>query len=281
MPPLLLLRMAMMIYVLIDTVFGFLLGAACASFFNVLVSGSGDIKKNLARKRSMCESCDQQLRWWELIPVLSWLCLKGRCARCGKPIPWIHPISELVVGLAFVSVITMGGEPVIIGARFVIVLILYFFSMYDVFHRLVPNSYLGWLIFVLISVRVIFAFEAESISYVVPYVVGSAAGFAFFWVINVLTQLGLFPGVHGGQDGFGWGDAKYSILVGLILGWPASFLSVWIAVFGGAIIGVAALVRERRKGMTLPFIPFLSGGAFIMMVWGGNIVDIVRRFLMY
>ena len=216
---------------LIIAILIFFLGASLASFVNVVVGRKGKIWSNLARKRSTCESCKKELRWWELVPVVSWLFLKGRCNRCNSPIPLLHPVSELILGSLFlVSAFYITSEPVTVIVVLAVVLIMYFFSMYDVLHGIVPDTFVIPMIVLLIIFRIIEVFVDGDYVLILNYLGAGAMYFLFFAIINVISRVGLFPGIEKGKEGFGWGDAKYGVFLGLLLGWPLSFLGLWTSI---------------------------------------------------
>jgi prepilin signal peptidase PulO-like enzyme (type II secretory pathway) len=267
---------------IINLVLVFFLGASFASFLNVLAGGSGDIRKNLERKRSVCESCKEPLRWWELVPVLSWVALSGRCARCGGRIPVFHPLSEIVLGTMFVvtySVILPGGVLPVAGAL-LFVIVLYFFGVYDLFHGTVRNKYLYPVLVLVFLGRVVLTFFHGDISALLSPIVGAMWFFLFFAVLNMLCRWGLFPGVSRGTQGFGWGDAKYGVFLGLVLGWPSSFAGLWSAIFLGGFFSIILLIFSKKKMEKIPFVPFLSVGAWVAMLWGNAIMELARNMIL-
>ncbi len=260
----------------------FFLGTSFASFVNVVAGGTGDIKKNLSRRHSTCESCKKTLRWWELIPVASWLFLKGQCNRCSSPIPLLHPLSGIALGLMFfVTTAIMLGDPLTIAVTLLVVFVMYFFSVYDVLHGIVPDRFVFPVILVVLGIRIVEAVIAVDYSPLLNYLATAAMYFLFFALINTISRLGLFPGVKKGKEGFGWGDAKYGLFLGLILGWPLGCIALWVAVFAGGFVGIIVLLIYRQRNATMAFIPFMSFGAWVALLWGADIMIMVRRFIMY
>jgi prepilin signal peptidase PulO-like enzyme (type II secretory pathway) len=103
----------------------------------------------------------------------------------------------------------------------------------------------------------------------------------FFVLMNMWTISGLMPGVEKGKQGFGWGDAKYGLFIGLVLGVAGTIISAWIAVFCGAIVGLYLMIQKKDRNIRIPFIPFMSFGAWIALIWGDEIIDMVRRIYLY
>ncbi len=262
----------------------FFLGACLASFLNVLTGRKGKIlKKNLLSDRSRCDTCKKVLRWWELIPILSWVALLGRCSRCGKPIPLYNPLSELLLGIAFGYGTQFWEMRVEFLALYLLfVLALYVFSMYDVFFRLVPTR----LVLILLAVWVVllslpFASDFPGDVSFVSRIIGVLSFAGIFVLINVLTMIGVFPGVSKGMQGFGWGDAKLAVFLGFVLGWPLVFVAFWAAVFTGAFMGIVVWIRVRKRHISLPFVPFLAIGSWVALLWGHGIMEWFTRMFLY
>lgn len=260
----------------------FFLGASFASFINVLAGGDGDLQKNLKRDRSICESCKKELRWWELIPVLSWFALGGKCARCSAKIPVFHTVSEIILGGAFVlsAMVFWPTSLVSLISALILTLILYFFSIYDLFHGKVRNAYLYPIIGVTVFLRVVAFLFDPFVADAVEVLAGALWYFAFFAILNVLCVKGLFPGAKRGKKGFGWGDVKYGVFLGLVLGWPVSFIGLWLGIFLGGFVAILVLLLKKGKTKTLPFVPFMSAGAWVALLWGDVIMELVRNMIM-
>ena len=260
----------------------FLLGTALASFLNLLIRGGGSLRENLRRDRSQCESCKHTLRWWELIPILSWVLLRGKCARCKSPIPVFHPISELALGSAMALTYISAESVAQLLWMELFVLILYFFAVYDLTFGIVPNKILLPITGITIAIITFLSIYHSDALLFANALLAALINFAFFALINVITRIGGMPGVSKGRDGFGWGDAKYALFLGLVLGWPAAFLGVWIGVLAGAIVGVAFLLmsksaRSKQAARVIPFVPFLSFGAWVALLWGDAIIEVITR----
>lgn len=261
--------------------FLFILGAAFASFLNVMAGGGGSLRENLKRDRSICESCREELRWWELIPVVSWIALRGRCDRCGARIPVVLFLSEVVLGSAFaVSYLGVGQNISFLAALLLLIIVLYFFSVYDIFHGKVPNRYIYPTLAVMGLARIVMAVVGQNFAGLVEYAIGAASFFLFFAVMNFVTLRGLLPGVSKGKQGFGWGDAKYGAFLGLVLGWPLSFVGLWIGIFAGGVGAMVIVIISKGKTKSLPFIPFMSFGVWVALMWGDAIMELARSYLM-
>ncbi len=263
---------------LIFSIFFFLLGAAFASFINVIVLGGKSVEQNLKRKRSRCKSCKKTLVWWELIPVFSWIYLNGRCSKCKKPIPFYHVFTELVLGLMFWGVYqSFGSSPFVIITYLLFVVVTYFFSIHDIEKGTVPNKWILPVIGISFVLMVIVGIVSKDFTTFVGSRILAAVGYSVFFVLmNVWSMSGFMPGVSKGKQGFGWGDAKYAPFIGIVLGPVRTILSGWIGVFSGAVVGVILMIKCKEKNMRIPYIPFMSIGAWCALLWGEELIDIIR-----
>lgn len=261
-----------------------LFGAFISSFLNVGIEERFLLKRWIFGGRSRCDSCHQTLRWWELVPVLSWLALGGRCARCGRRISVMHPLSELSLGIAFmVGGVYFGSDPALLVEYLVVAIVLYIFAMYDLMHRIVPTRLvvLGLVLFplkLLLFPHVPALSSAEEIT-LTSRILGLVTLSGVFALVNALTYFGLFPGVAKGKQGFGWGDVKLSLFLGLLIGWPLVNVAFWVAVFSGAIVGIIIYINVRKRYVKLPFVPFLVAGAWVAMLWGRVMMKWFMRVL--
>lgn len=264
-------------------IFFFLLGGVFASFINVLVLSSKSPRKNLQKKRSKCESCKKELMWWELIPIFSWIGLGGRCSKCEKPIPLYHVISEMTLSFMFLGLLNLYySSPLLMAVYMLIILVTYFFSMYDIKYGIVPNRWIFPIAGGTLAAVITYSFFVSDWQSFLSSRLLAASGYSLFFVImNIWSKSGLMPGVEKGKQGFGGGDSKFAILIGLILGVTQTIISGWIAIFSGALVGVILLVDKKEKYMRIPFIPFMTFGLWCSLLWGDSIIDMIRLFFLY
>ncbi|MEA3357065.1 MAG: prepilin peptidase, partial [Patescibacteria group bacterium] len=218
--------------------------------------------------------------------VLSWFLLRGKCSKCKKNISIFHPVSEIVLGSMFAVTFchvynnTGSNNWLFVGIGLAVI-VLYFFSVMDIFHGIVPNKQVYPVIIVMMWVRVVLSVKSPTPLYeLLNYALAAAVYFSFFGVINFLSTRGLMPGVSGKKQGFGWGDAKYALLLGLLLGVRSMFVAMWVSIFAGGFISVILFLRSRNRNMAIPYVPFMSIGAWIAMLWGSEIADTVLRLLL-
>lgn len=238
-----------------------LFGLIVGSFLNVVIYRLPQ-GVSVVWPGSACGSCKRPLRWFENIPVVSWVVLGGRCARCKASISAQYPIVEAVTGVLFALVAAMTPDPVLMAARLLFVSGLVVLFAIDLEHQILPN---------------------------VITLPGVVVGFAFAllgppgWrdsLIGILLGGGVLYGIAAGyyllrrEEGLGMGDVKMLAMIGAFLGWKAVLLTLVLASFAGAIIGVA-LIAVQRGSMkyALPFGTFLALGAVASMLVGQPIID--------
>jgi leader peptidase (prepilin peptidase)/N-methyltransferase len=249
------------------TAFFALLGLMLGSFLNVCIDRL-PAQKSIVSPPSKCDACGRRLSPQDLIPVVSYLWLRGRCRYCGAPIPKRVFVVELVTGFMLAFLYQYFGLTAEFGvtAFWAMVFILIFFI--DLEHGLILNKivYPSMVIAILLAA---FAepewMEGWRLMPVATAALGGAVGLILFWIIAVIS---------GG--GMGWGDVKLAALIGLASGFPLVLVAVVLgAVLGGLAAAVLLLVGKRRwgKGQTIPFGPSLAVGAMVTIIWGVQISD--------
>ena len=253
-------------------VFGLCLG----SFVNALVWRLHEQKTQ--KGRSMCPHCKHALAAKDLVPVLSWLALGGKCRYCHKPISVQYPLVELgtaalfVVSYVFWPVELTGTEVLSFGLWLGLLVGLMALLVYDLKWMLLPNRLvypLGIMAALLALVGVIGA--AEPLTAVINLLLAVTVGGGIFYV--------LFQ-VSGGKW-IGGGDVKLGWLLGLVVATPArALLLIFLASVGGSLVSLPLLVSGRLKRSTvIPFGPFLILAAIVVYLFGADMLDWYERTL--
>ena len=238
-------------------VFLFLTGLVFGSFANVIILRL-NTGESLIFKGSRCFFCSQKLQWFELIPIVSFLVLRGRCRSCRSRISWQYPVVELASGFLFLLIYVSTATSTDIwslGLTTAFFWLLLVISVYDIRHKIIPNS--------LVYLAVIIAFLPLIIGQqLAPNLISGIALFSFFaflwWVSNGRWM--------------GFGDAKLALAIGIFLGWPLSFVGVLLSFWVGALFGLVLIFLRRLHLKThVPFGPFLSMGALTAFLWGERI----------
>lgn len=270
----------------------FALGIAFGSFLNVITLRYEPDKFILQKKsiggRSHCPHCGNKLTSRELVPLLSFLFLKGRCRNCKKSISVQYPLVEFISGIIFVSVpyhlinIGVSGTTLYaLSALWIFALwIFLLIAIIDIREFIIPdeanialfvigigiallyhnaelsfgNSFLG-------SYALLFNAGVESILW--SRIIGILVGFFFFFAIVYLT----------GGRGMGFGDVKLGAALGVLFGWPDILFLIMISFILGAIVGIYVMFfKGKTLKSHLPFGPFLILGGAVIFFWGASLL---------
>lgn len=268
----------------------FFFGSAIGSFLGVIVDRS-ESDESFLHGRSHCDHCKHILGPADLIPLFSFLFLKGRCRYCHKKLSWYYPTIELVTGSMFVLAahVVFGFSTLLLGDLQYYFLLVYYFALLSSFIAIFfIDMRFGIIPFKLVG----FAFVTTIFWYLLlPSLYFSPADAALFGVpINILTILAsaigaglfffaLFYFTKG--RGMGFGDVVFAFLMGFVLGFPKIILALYIAFLSGAVISLLLIFTRKKKfkGGTIPFGPFLVLGTVISLLWGNVLVPVVMQFL--
>ncbi|KKR50334.1 hypothetical protein A3A55_02010 [Candidatus Roizmanbacteria bacterium RIFCSPLOWO2_01_FULL_40_14] len=242
-------------------VFLFILGLFIGSFLNVLIDRLPR-EEQIVKGRSKCDHCKHVLAWYDLLPVISWVFLKGKCRYCKKQIDFRNTLVELLTGTMFVltAVLLVSGiryqvlgiEIIKLSIYLIIVSCLMVIFFIDLKHKIIPDSLT---ILVGITGVLLWFLSPTSLSYI-NYLL-SAAGSAMFFLFLVFITKG---------RGMGMGDVKFAFVMGLLLGSPGVIIALYIAFLTGAILSAILILSKRKKfGQTVPFGPFLVVGTLIVL----------------
>ena len=221
---------------------------------------------NLVVPRSACPACGGQIAAWHNIPVLSWLALRGRCARCKAPISARYPVIELLSGaLSAFAVWHFGASAAALGALlFIWTLLALTFIDFDT--QLLPDN----LTLPLLWLGLLFNISGTYVS-LASAVIGAIAGYLSLWSVYWLFKL------VTGKEGMGFGDFKLLAAIGAWLGWQMLPLTILLSSLVGAIVGISLIIFARHgRQVPIPFGPYLAGGGLIALFWGQ---DLTRLYL--
>jgi leader peptidase (prepilin peptidase)/N-methyltransferase len=240
-------------------VLAFVIGALIGSFITV-VAHRLPRKEGFVTGRSRCPGCGAQIDARDNIPIVSWLLLRGRCRHCGEPISARYPLTEAASGLLWLAtVLILGNDDVgelVLGLAFVTVLTA--ITLTDLELRIIPNAIVG--AGVIAGIAIVLAFDLGDLGQrALAVAIGGGA---------LLLVALAYP------RGMGMGDVKLVAMMGIYLG-RAIAPALLIGFAAGALVGVALILREgagaRKKAV--PFGPFLALGGVIGLWFGDDIVD--------
>jgi len=222
----------------------------------------------LARPASRCPHCGHRIRFYENIPVLSYLWLRGRCGACGTAISLRYPLVELLTAVLSATVAWHFGFSWQAGAALLLTWALITLSVIDIDHQLLPDSItlpFLWLGLVL-SLFPVFADMRASL-------IGAVAGYLSLWCVYQVFKL------VTSKEGMGFGDFKLLALLGAWMGWQSLPMIVLLSSAVGAVLGGAMLIIQRRgRHQPIPFGPYLAIAGWIALLWGEQISGAYLRW---
>ncbi|MFJ7826926.1 prepilin peptidase [Psychrobacillus sp. NPDC096623] len=242
---------------IIIIVFFFLYGLIFGSFFNVvgLRIPKGE---SIVSPPSHCAVCNRNLTFKDLVPVLSFVFLKGNCRGCGTKIHWVYPVMELVTGLLFAFAYYQLGFTMELVVALLFISLLVIITVSDIAYMLIPDNILLFFLVPLIGLRVL-----EPLSPWWDSMIGAFVGFGLLFLIAVVSK-----------GGMGGGDIKLFFVIGLVLGWIPTLLTLFLASVIGTVVGAISLRRTRQGRKTpIPFGPSIAVAAIIAYFYGERLVD--------
>ena len=241
-----------------------LLGLAVGSFLNVCIDRLPR-NESIVNPPSHCPACQNKLAVKDLIPVFSYLRLRGRCRYCQAAIPrrlfWV----ELATGLIFASLYWHYGLSVELGVMAFYACLFIIIFVIDLEHGLILNKvvYPGMVVALLLALLPQSWLTQWTVTGVANAALGGGIGFAIFLLIAIASR-----------GGMGWGDVKLAALIGLATGFPLVFFSIIMGAILGGIVAVALVIAKKRKRReTIPFGPFLALATMVTLLWGSNILS--------
>ena len=258
--------------------FFFIFGLIIGSFLNCLLYRLEKSEDFIAGS-SYCPKCKHPLSWKDLIPVVSWIFLKGKCRYCKQKISIEYPLIEFATGILFVltSLFVFANYPQFqlfhLSFYLVVVTSLLVVFIFDLRHYLVSEAVLLYTgIFVVVWRIIAFILEIHTLNNLLFYLLAAILSALFFWILYLLTN----------KKGMGFGDIEIVFLLGLIVGFPDIFFVIFIASLLGSIIGLLAITFFKKTMKTaLPFGPFLVIATFAMLFYSDIILELYQQFLSF
>jgi leader peptidase (prepilin peptidase)/N-methyltransferase len=242
-------------------------GAVIGSFLNVCIHRLPK-KKSLLWPGSQCPRCGTPISWYDNIPMLSYIWLRGRCRACNLPISWRYPVVECLNAAGYGLIVWRFGISAMALAYLALWSALIVVSIIDLDHMIIPDRItLPGIALGLVAGTVLLPRWWDS---VVGLVVGGGLLYFIAWISPYLF----------GKEGMGGGDIKLLAMIGAFLGWQSAVLTVFLGAAMGALVGIILIgIRVVTREAYLPFGPFLSLGAGVVMFFGREIMDWYRTLL--
>lgn len=215
----------------------------------------------LSTPNSTCPKCDHEIRFYENIPVISWLLLRGRCSQCKNTISARYPIIEISTMILSVVVAVFYGVSFTTVMVLLLTWALIALTMIDVDHMLLPDQIVLPLLWIGLLVNINGTFVSLD-----QAVIGAAVGymslFSVFWLFKLLT----------GKEGMGHGDFKLLALFGAWMGWQLLPILILMASVVGASVGISLMIfKNHQREQAIPFGPYLAVAGWITLLYGDAI----------
>ncbi|MEL7568045.1 MAG: prepilin peptidase [Dehalobacterium sp.] len=235
----------------------FIFGLIIGSFLNVCINRIPR-GESIVFPPSRCEACNTYLKPFDLVPVASFLLLKGKCRYCGDKLSWRYPMLELFTGFLFALVYQVIGFGISIIPYLFLTSLLLIISFIDIDHYRIPDP------LIIIGLGAGIAFQIF-----IPFQPLINALLGFFTGGGILFLIALLS-----RGGMGGGDIKLGALIGLFLGWKLMLLSLFLAAFLASTAGICLMIlKKKSRKDAIPFGPFLSLAAFISLLRGNYLIS--------
>ncbi len=239
------------------------------SFVNVCIYRLPASKSIIDPRRSICPNCGSIIRFYDNIPVLSYLRLKGRCRNCNKPISFRYPLVEIISGVFALCTFLKFGPTLEALVYFAFITALVVITFIDIDHQIIPD------LITIPGIPVCFlaSFAIPSITYkesLLGLLAGGGSLLLVGWTYYLIKK----------AEGMGGGDIKLMAMIGAMVGWKGVLFTIFVSSLVGTLVGITIMLRTK-KGMKIavPFGPFLSIGAITYIFFGPGLIFWYFNFL--
>lgn len=251
-------------------IFSFITGITIGSFLNVLILR---LPKNedVVFERSHCNSCQKQIEWYENIPLISYIFLRGKCSKCSNRISLQYPLVELIVGLFAILIMPKyidGLNLLIFAMKLSVFSIFLTIFVIDLRHKIIPNV-LNLFLFIVLLLTAVFSFKWQFILY------GALVGLGFPSLVTYIFYK------YKGQVGLGMGDIKLYGVLGVYLGPIGVVHNIFLSCFlGSFVVGSLMLLKKVDRTTKIPFGPFIVIIAFFQFFYPEYFSQVMQLFML-
>jgi len=220
---------------------------------------------DLVVPRSRCPACGTEIKPWQNIPVVSYLLLGGKCAKCGESISARYPLVELFTAILAATCAWRFGVGWEALMAVVMTLALVPIAMIDAETQLIPDSIVLPLMWIGLGMSLFSPMAGAETLFISPQdaIVGAMAGYLSLWTVYQLFKL------VTGKEGMGYGDFKLLAALGAWLGWQQLPLIILMSAVVGAVVGILLMAfRKHERSVPIPYGPYLAAAGWIAMLWG-------------
>lgn len=269
-------------------VFVFALGAIIGSFLNVVIHRVPN-EESIVFPNSACPKCSNSIKFYDNIPVISWLILGGKCRNCKEKISFRYPAVELLTAFLYILVYSQIGLTAFLPVALIFVTTIVALVFIDAENMILPDVINFPLLAFALLVRLLFPLFISAeyftdlnfapLSYLNAYpawlvsllgaLLGGLVGGGFLWLVGFIWEK------LRGVEAMGLGDVKMMFAVGALLGWRLTLLSIFLGAFSGAIIGILVIFRQKEKDFQaqIPFGIFLGIGSILALLFGEPLIN--------
>ena len=237
----------------------FILGSIWGSFSNVCIHRLPD-NKSVSRGRSYCPSCKKQIRWYDNIPIFSYVFLKAKCRDCSAKINVKYLLVELICALSFVWFFYLFGLSLTTLLFFILSIFFIIIFFIDLKHFIIPNE----LTFPLMAIGLLKSFDPNLNQYLFPNflnsLIGGVAGYIIIWMIIFIYKR------FRNKEGMGLGDAKLLSAIGFWFGWISIPFILFFSSFIALVLAIPSLINKSKNlSSQIPFGPYLILGCILYL----------------
>ena len=240
----------------------FMFGMCIGSFLNVCIYRLPSSMSILKPSRSFCPQCKSAIKFYDNIPVFSYIWLKGRCRNCKSSISLRYPLVELITGILAIAILFLFGLTLEGLVYFIFISSLLVITFIDIDHKIIPD--IITLPGIPIGLLTSFVLPAMTfMSSLVGLLVGGGSLLLVAWVYSLITH----------KEGMGGGDIKLLGMIGAFLGWKGVIFTIFAASLTGTLVGIIVMLQKGKNlKFAIPFGPFLSIGAMSYVFFGEKVV---------
>jgi leader peptidase (prepilin peptidase)/N-methyltransferase len=239
----------------------FLFGLCIGSFLNVCIYRLPQ-SKSIVHPRSMCPNCGTLIRFYDNIPILSYIALRGKCRHCKAHISPRYPVIEFMSGILAVGIFIKYGIAFEAMIYYTFVAVLLVITFIDVDHQIIPD------VITLPGIPIFFAAsfalpQVTVVESILGILIGGGSLFLVAWLYHLLTH----------KEGMGGGDIKLLAMMGAIIGWQGVLFTIFMGSAVGTVSGLLLMLKKRKTmKLAIPFGPFLAIGGTAYIFWGPQLI---------
>lgn len=251
------------------TVASLVLGAVVGSFLNVVILRLPVEGESIVFPPSRCPVCKTAIRWYDNIPVLSFLLLRGKCRACGKPISIRYPLVEVCMALLSLALYTKFALSFEYFFYFLFLAGLVAVIFIDLRHQIIPD--------VISLPGIVIGFAG---SFLTTQITWQQSGIGILVGGGILYAVALAYHLFTGREGMGGGDVKLLAMIGGFLGWRSLLFVVFASSLTGSVVGIVAMLKQGKGEKTpIPYGPFLALAAMLFLFFQNDIFRLWQVYL--